>query len=325
MLKDISSTGSVSTVDVIYPMSPVLLYTNPAWLKLLLDPILDYSERGTWPKPFAVHDLGSAYPKATGHDDGVEKDMPIEESANMLLMMAAYAQRAKPDVAAAFANAHYKIAKQWADYLVPITLDPTNQAQTDDFAGPIDHSANLALKGILGIGAMAILAKMAGNTADAEAYANTSKDLIAKWVTKATDPSKTHLVLKYDAPGTWSLKYNAFYDAVLGMKLVPQSVIDMEKAWYDSVAAPFGIPLDPRHTFTRVDWELWTAAVVGPGSVRDKLIDGVYTFATESSTRCAFTDWYDAATALRMDFEARPVIGGMFSLLALKGGPIIAP
>ena len=38
-LKEISSDGNIQTVDVIYPFHPIMLYMNPGWLKLLLDPL----------------------------------------------------------------------------------------------------------------------------------------------------------------------------------------------------------------------------------------------------------------------------------------------
>ena len=41
MLKEISSDGNVSTVDVVFPASPAFLYTSPLLLKLMLDPLLE--------------------------------------------------------------------------------------------------------------------------------------------------------------------------------------------------------------------------------------------------------------------------------------------
>ncbi|CAG7720890.1 unnamed protein product, partial [Allacma fusca] len=38
-------------------------------------------------KEYSIHDIGFNFPNATGHDDGNEEDMPVEESANMLLMV----------------------------------------------------------------------------------------------------------------------------------------------------------------------------------------------------------------------------------------------
>lgn len=324
MLKEISSDGNVSTVDVMYPASPVFLYTNPLYMKLLMDPLLQYAEGGGWPKTFAEHDIGSSYPNATGHDDGNEEDMPVEESADMLLMMAAYVQRAKPADASAYATAHYAIAKQWADYLVPNTLDPVNQNQTDDFTGFIDHSVNLALKGILAVGAMGIIADKAGKSADSTSYTNQAKTLMGQWATKAQTSGKNHLLLKYDQDGSWSLKYNAFYDRALGMNLIPSAVMTEESAWYKTSANAVGVPLDPRHTYTKSDWELWTAASIDDKDVRQLLIDSVYKFATTSNARVPFSDWYDTVSGQQQGFQARPVQGGMFTLVAL-GKSIVQP
>jgi hypothetical protein len=333
MLKEISSDGNVSTVDVVYPASPVFLYANPYLLKLMLDPLLQYAETGGWPKLFAEHDLGSSYPNAAGHNDGNEEDMPVEESADMLLMMAGYAQRAKPSDAQAYAQAHYKIAKQWADYLAANTLDPVNQNQTDDFTGYINHSVNLALKGIVGIGAMSILAQMAGNATDQQSYLSTAKSYIATWATKAQATSGQHLLLVYDEgqdagfampiQQTWSLKYNALYDRILGLDLVPASILKEEAAWYSSQAQPYGVQLDPRNPYTKTDWELWTAASIDDTATRQMLIDAVYSYATTSTARVPFGDLYYTQNGQWDAFQARPVQGGMFSLLARQGTVIV--
>jgi len=337
MLKEISSDGNVSTVDVVYPASPVFLYTNPLLLKLLLDPILAYAESGNWPLVFAEHDLGAAYPVAGGHDDGGGENMPIEETANMLIMMAAYVQRAAPADAKSYATAHYATAKQWADYLVPNTLDPGCQNQTDDFTGSICHSVNLALKGIVGVGAMSILASAAGNVADQAGYLSDAQTLIGQWATKAQDSSGQHLLLEYDVQGQWSLKYNALYDRILGLNLVPAAIRAEESSWYASQAQAFGVVLDPRNSYSKTDWSLWTAGAIDDPTVRALFIGGVYDYATTSSARVPFGDWYcvlngsnssDNSTCVAGDwkgFEARPVQGGMFSLLARQGTSIVSP
>lgn len=332
-LKEISSDGNVSTVDVVYPSAPVFAYTNPYLLRLLLDPLLAYAETGGWPKVFAEHDLGSHYPNADGHNDGNEEDMPIEETANMLIMAATYAQRAGKE-AADFVNAHYTIFKQWADYLNapndstpsrPNALDPLFQNQTDDFTGSIAHSTNLALKGIIAIGAMGILAATVRNTNDQQFYHKTAIDLISQWAQLGQDPSQPHLDIAYTegdtAPdtgaGTSSLKYNAFPDKLLGLNLIPATVLQEEAAWYRQRENAYGIPLDTRHTYTKSDWEMWTAASTEVLSLRQYIIDALYTFANTSPSRVPFTDLYDTVTAQQVGFQARPVIGGLFSLLAL--------
>jgi hypothetical protein len=305
-LKEISSDGNVSTVDVLYPAMPVFAYLDPQYLRLLLEPVLDYAEHGGWPKKFAEHDLGSSYPNAAGHNDGNEEDMPVEESANMLIM-----------AAAAGVTGHEAILKQWADYLVDNALDPGYQNQTDDFTGFIAHSANLALKGIIAIGAMA---KLATNASDAAHYHGIASDYIGQWRGKAMDAAG-QLKLAYDMPGTWSLKYNGYADALLGLNLVPAAVTASEGSWYLANRNQFGTPLDLRHSYTKADWALWTAAWQHDHpAVRDAFISDVYDFMTTSASRVPFTDLYDTISARQSGFQARPVVGGMFSLLALRAG-----
>jgi hypothetical protein len=313
-LKEISSDGNVSTVDVTYPAFPAYLYLSPAYLQLLLAPLLDYPEHGGWPKVFAPHDLGSSYPNAAGHNDGNEEDMPVEESANMLIMSAALVQRL-PSGAGAFATTHYSILRQWAEYLVGNALDPGLQNQTDDFTGFIAHSANLALKGIVGIGAMSVIATAAGNSADATHYLSVARSYASQWVSRAEDSSGQHLKIAYDQNGTWSLKYNGFPDRALGLNLVPTGVAAQEAAWYQAHAGAFGVLLDPRNNYTKGDWELWTAAWLADQPVHTTLIEGVYGFAQSTPQRVPFSDWYVVADATQKGFADRPVVGGAFASL----------
>ena len=76
-MKEISSNGNMNTVDVIYPSSPLLMYFNPSWLKLLLDPVYIVMENGLWPEEFSIHDIGFHYPNATGHASEETQEMPV--------------------------------------------------------------------------------------------------------------------------------------------------------------------------------------------------------------------------------------------------------
>jgi len=325
MLKEISSDGNVSTVDVMYPASPAYLYLSPAYLRLLLEPHFHYAEQDGWPKVYAQHDLGAGYPNASGHLDGNEEAMPIEESANLLIMAAAVIQRLPAADAASFATTHYAILRQWAEYLVANTLDPENQNQTDDFTGWIAHSANLALKGIIGVGAMSVMAKAASNTSDTSHYLTVARGYISQWITLAQDSSGTHLKLAYDQDGTWSLKYNGYADRLLGLNLVPAGVAAQEAAWYLSKAGTYGVLLDPRNDYTKTDWELWTAAwLTDHADARSMLVNGVYGFANSTPSRVPFTDWYVVASGAQRGFADRPVIGGAFALVNAPAADSVA-
>jgi hypothetical protein len=318
-LKEISSDGNVSTVDVTYPAFPAYLYLSPAYLRLLLAPLLDYAENGGWPQPFAEHDLGAHYPNAVGgivNGSDVEEDMPVEESANMLIMTAALLQRLPSATATSFALAHYTILRKWADYLVANALDPGYQNQTDDFTGFIAHSVNLALKGIVAIGAMSIVAQFAGNSADQASYYSTARSYASQWVSKGEDPSSPYLDLAYGDTGTWSLKYNGFPDKLLGLGLVPTGIETQEASWYQSNAGTYGVILDPRNNYTKADWELWTAAWLSDQTItRNTLIQGVYGFVDSTPRRVPFSDWYIVADGTQKGFQNRPVVGGVFGLL----------
>jgi hypothetical protein len=333
-LKEISSDGNVSTVDVVYPASPVFLYTNPQLLKLLLDPLLEYAESGLWPAAYSMHDLGASYPNADGHNDGGGENMPVEETANMLLMMAAYAQRAKPADGQAYALAHYVVAKKWAQFLIANGLDPTgaNIYTTDDFCTSEAHNANLSLKAVLAVGAMGLLATSAGNAADASSYSAQAQSMMTQWATKAMDASGTHTLFAYDQPGTWGIKYNAFFDRALKLNLLPASVLAKDAAYYKTQALPFGVPLDSRFTnntagcaqgASKTDWQLWMASATSDPALAQTFIDGVYGFATTSNARVPFSDYYDTKAGQQIGFQARPVQGGMFSLLAMSGTSIV--
>ncbi|EHA51618.1 glutaminase GtaA [Pyricularia oryzae 70-15] len=85
-LKEISSNGNCQTVDVIFPAFPFFLYTNPRWLAYLLEPLLEHQLSGQYPNDYSMHDLGYHFPNMTGHGDGRDEFMPLEECGNMLVM-----------------------------------------------------------------------------------------------------------------------------------------------------------------------------------------------------------------------------------------------
>jgi hypothetical protein len=341
-LEEISSDDNVSTVDVLYPAMPAFLYMNPELVRYLIAPVIFYSESGQWPQLFAPHDLGSTYPNATGHNDGGGENMPVEETANMLIMADAYMQHVPKQEAAAYANAHYAIFKQWATYLTtipagvqyPNALDPQFQNQTDDFTGPIAHSVNLALKGIEAVGAMGQIAAIAGNAQDAHDFKKQSESMIGTWAQLSQNTDGNHLLLQYREPANayspdttsepdsfYSLKYNAYPDKLLGLNLIPQSILTEEANFYKTQETPKGIPLDPRHTYTKADWELWTAASSNDPTLTQNLIDEVYNYANTSTSATPFPDLYDTISQ-STSFSARPVMGGAFAPLTLTLPPV---
>ena len=222
-LKEISSNGNTQTVDVIYPASPVFFYTNPELIKLLLDPHFENQESGHYPNKWAVHDLGTHYPNATGHASGDDEPMPLEECGNNIIMVLAYVQRSGN---IDYIVQHYSILKQWAEYLVEDSLSPAEQLSTDDFAGHLVNQTNLALKGIIGIEAMSQISKLIGENDDAQRFTTIAHEYITKWQALGvnTVANPPHAMLNYGNTTTWGLLYNLYNDKLLNTSLVPQDI-----------------------------------------------------------------------------------------------------
>ena len=293
-LKEISSDGNTQTVDVIFPFHPILLYLQPSLAKLMLDPLFENQESGQYPNKYSMHDLGAHYPNATGHPDGKDEPQPLEECGNMLIMTLAYAQRNNDN---AYLSQHYNILKQWTQYLIDEALIPADQISTDDFAGSLANQTDLALKGIIGIQAMAVIANLTDNAVDGANYTNIAQDYITQWQTLgiAHDANPPHTTLAYGMNDTHGLLYNLYADKLLNLNFVPQSVYDMQSAFYPNVEQKYGVPLDTRHNYTKSDWEMWTAAI-SSDSTKKMFISDLAKWINETPTNKALTDWYDVQT-----------------------------
>ncbi|KAF2848167.1 DUF1793-domain-containing protein [Plenodomus tracheiphilus IPT5] len=317
-LKEISSNGNTQTVDVIYPASPFFFYTNPELMTMLLKPHFENQEHGWYPNKSAMHDLGEHYPNATGHTDGNDQVIPLEECGNMIIMVLAYVQwSGNTD----YIREHYPLLKQWSEYLIEYGLIPAHQFSTDDFAGKLANQTNLALKGIIGLEAMSQISKIVGKDADADKFTTIAHDYLTEWtdlgINHAANPP--HSTLSYDNMSTHSLLYNLYNDRLLNLNFVPQEIYSMQDTFYPTMLNTYGVPLDTRSSSTKTDWQMFCAAIASI-ETRDMFINAIVRFVNETPTSRGFTDLYDVQTGqfpLNAEFKARPVQGGLFALLLL--------
>lgn len=309
--KENTSNGCIATTDVIYPMSPLFLLFGPNLTKAMLVPVLEYASSGRWPFPFAPHDLGT-YPHANGQvygggETSEENQMPVEESANMLILLAALAHM---EGNAHFAEAYWPAISKWAGYLRDKGYDPENQLCTDDFLGHLARNVNLSAKATMGIASFAKLCRLKGDAETADQYHALAQEFARRWIAEASDG--THFRLTFDRPGTWSQKYNLVWDKILGFGLFPDSVRAMETRKYRSVANPFGVPLDSRGPGAKTDWSVWTASLSRNREDFDAIFDPLYRFVNETPQRVGLGDWYDTSNGNHLFMHSRPVVGGVF-------------
>lgn len=327
--KECFSNGCAATVDVSYPSIPLFLIYNPELVKGMMRPIYKYAASDDWKYDFAPHDAG-CYPHVNGQVYGgnkLEKQMPVEECGNMLIMETAVAIATKD---ASFAASHMGILDQWVKYLIDNGRDPENQLCTDDFAGHLAHNCNLTLKAIMGITGYAIIKGMLGDKRSKRKYIAMARSMASDWAVRASNGDGSYR-LAFDKPGTFSMKYNIVWDKLFGTEIMSKTVIESEVASYRKHTDAYGLPLDNRQPYTKSDWLIWTATLAENRDTFEDMVEPLWNAYNSMLSRVPMTDWYYTVTGQHKNylsrsenvdksFRNRTVVGGHFiKLLEYKG------
>ncbi|KAI0645914.1 hypothetical protein C8Q79DRAFT_1053364 [Trametes meyenii] len=323
-MKDIGSSDSterVTPVERLYAALPAFVYVNASMLGPLLKPLLD-AQANSKGLQYAARDLGkaypfgrAAYPNATAatvtdtHNYGVERNS--SESGNMLILLYAHAKFSGDGT---LIYRHYNLAKRWSKYLINQAGAPADQESADGES--TSNMTNLAIKGIIGVAAMAEISRALGQESDAQQFDS-----------HAFYTDQKRLLGVYGDTQSWALLYNIYADRLLGTSIVSDTLLQQRLSSTTATTSQFGIAIDNTIQQASTAWTLLTAATVTDNAVRDRLIEGVWNRANLSTALGAFPDNYQLTSGATVDGEAGPAAGAMFSLLALNvsSKPIVIP
>jgi hypothetical protein len=83
--------------------------------------------------------------------------------------------------------------------------------------------------------------------------------------------------------------------------------------FYKKTQNKYGLPLDNRQGYTKLDWITWTATLTQNRTDFEALVDPIIVYLNETPDRAPMSDWYQTKTARKVGFTARPVVGGVFA------------
>ncbi|KAI7488170.1 DUF1793-domain-containing protein [Hortaea werneckii] len=286
-VKEISSNGNVNTVDVIYPISPIFYVLAPEYIRITLEPMLRYLGTGRWPLNYTLHDLGSHYPNATGHDDGIAEPMPVEECGNLLILICMYEKATgKTDLRFTYSI----LLQQYAEYLVENGLYPSSQLSTDDGAGEEANQTSLAIKAAIALNAYGV---MTGQRSFSDTGRHFAQVLYDERV--GVDANQTHFLLVHNDEDSWALQFNLYVDVLLDLRTFSTAALRMQTEFYVTEHDEAGVALDNRVNWSKTDWMLFAAATamapdVENEGIRDMFIDDIHGFITNGKNDVPFGD-----------------------------------
>jgi hypothetical protein len=340
--KEISSDGDTNTVDIFDQAFLAWLWLDPELIPLVMAPILDWCSSPAWQNAsawagiaqpyYCVHDLG-VYPVASGLVPGQGEQMPIEESAGMLIMAAAYARAVGASAAEPFLSKWQALWAQWANYLLTQVPAPAAQLTTDDWVTAYrvpTGSVNLGIKALVGLKAAGQIGTIIGD-ANAGTWSNAATSNVNGWVNLSPDYSAHgHLNIQHNASGTWSCLYNAYYDTVIGgTPLVPQQVVANQASFYSGLSqlTNYGLPLQSTGAsdINKAAWlfflPAWFSSYSNSYSIINELMTCNVAYVNATPSLVPYGDRYHTTTAIEVTgIQAHPTLGAVFALLA-TGGP----
>jgi len=303
-----------SAIEELYASAPFWLYLNPELLRMLLQPIInEHIRKGISSASMgAVIDLGSSYPRITGHQSS--DTMPIEATGDLLIMTIAYI-RASGNASIILDN--YQLFDAFAQFLQSNTKSPVKQSSADStYLGVLTGDTNLAIKGIIALKAYGDLVTKLGKP-EGVGYTMAGNSFAQDWQKQALTSGGEYRLAFTVGDNMWSSEYNVFADKWLGANVLSADVFQKLRNSYQNRIQTFGVPIDARNIYAKPEWTMFSAGLVPDTTMRNKLISSIVKYLSTGSCTAPWCDLYQVnGGSFSPTFVNRPVVGGVYSLLA---------
>ncbi|KAF8750700.1 hypothetical protein RHS01_08849 [Rhizoctonia solani] len=297
--------GVFSSVDSLYSIMPMLIYTNPNLGNYALASFFEYPET-----------RAQSYAPTTSVYVTRERTMRAAATANMIIMTYAF-MRYTGD--AKLAAKHYYTLKAWADYLVKNALVHSDQLTGDWFMTTgVSNQTNLALKGLIALKSMVEIQ-------DAVGMSNESSTYEVRWMKKVNAGGR--------AERGWAECGKVWTGTMDGAEQVGDEVqIRVEQraaaaaAWartqWATGTKSFGVPFNEQYSITSIPWQYFTLAAMITGDtslLNSAPFAPIKNFASKAQNKIyGLADVYDTIAGVASPgYGLRGNVGGSYALLAL--------
>ncbi|CAK7230924.1 hypothetical protein SCUCBS95973_007737 [Sporothrix curviconia] len=307
-MKEISTDGNVQTTADLLPKAwPIFYVMAPDMMRLLLNPLLEYSL--TWTADFGFHDLGKLYPNATGETVAAQEALIVDQTAVMHWMAYAY-QKASGDTE--YIKPYLGPLTRFADYLVDNGLYTAAQQSSVDSIGATANQTVLAMYSAVALTAFGALTGQDNYTAVGRQFAD---------VIMAEGVAGGHVTAHFGDPASsWISTYPFGFDKMVGLGTFNETSYELQSDWYAGQLSTYGMPFDSSETYAVGEFLPW-CAVTSALDVRDGIMNGIHSFLTNGQNNSPGPNWWYVTGASAGTWPGtsninKPVVGSYWILLA---------
>lgn len=180
----------------------------------------------------------TAYPNATGHNNGEAEQMPLFETSSLFILLLAY-QNYSGDTT--YAQEYRSLLEGYADYLVRNSLYPSSQLISVDAIPATANQTGLAIQSAIGLKAASVILD---NTTLADTANSFAEMIYNKGLgLDGADPAhSSHFTYNYGKSSTWNVLFPAFSDVLLDLETFPSEAWELQSQWYESQIKELGLP-----------------------------------------------------------------------------------